>query len=189
MTKSLLLRLLIIAALAWACGPQPAAEESAGEESSSSSAAAVRDGALARLSTLEEKIVGLAEAIPEDKYTWRPGEGVRSVSEAFLHVASANYRLPNMIGTPPPEGMDFTDYDKSTSDKAEVIEALKASFAHYRKAAESIPEADLENAVKVFGRDSTNAGALITFNGHLSEHLGQSIAYARTNGVVPPWNQ
>ena len=188
MTKTLLLRLLIIAALAWACGPQPTAEESAGEETSSS-IAVVRDGSLARLSTLEEKIVGLAEAIPEDKYSWRPGEGVRSVSETFLHVASANYRLPNMIGTPPPEGMDFTDYDTSTTDKAEVVAALKASFAHYREAAESIAEADLENAVKVFGRDSTNAGALITFNGHLSEHLGQSIAYARSNGVVPPWNQ
>ena len=107
MTKTLLLRLLIIAALAWACDPQPTAEESAGEETSSS-IAVVRDGALARLSTLEEKIVGLAEAIPEDKYTWRPGEGVRSVSEAFLHIASVNYRLPNMIGSPPPEGMDFT---------------------------------------------------------------------------------
>ena len=139
MTKTLLLRLLIIAALSWACGPQPAAEESAGEESATS-IAAVRDGALARLSTLEEKIVGLAEAIPEGKYTWRPGEGVRSVSEAFLHVASANYRLPNMIGTPPPEGMDFTDYDKSTTDKAEVIAAMKASFAHYRKAPKASPK-------------------------------------------------
>ena len=189
MTKTPLMSILIIAALLSACGPQPAAEQPASEESSSSAASAVRDGALARLATLEEKYVGLAETIPQGKYTWRPGEGVRSVSETFLHVASANYRLPRMIGMPPPDGMDFEGYEKSTTDQAEIVAALKASFAHTRKALENVADGDLENAVKVFGRDSTNAGAMITFNGHLSEHLGQSIAYARVNGVVPPWNQ
>ena len=189
MTKTPLLSLLIIAALALACGAPPAAEEPAAEESSSSSAVAVREAALARLSALEGKYVGLAEAVPQDKYTWRPGEGVRSVSELFLHVTSANYRLPNVIGTPPPEDMNFEEYEKSTTDQAEIVAALKASFAHTRKAYENVADADLENAVKVFGRDSTNAGALITFNGHLSEHLGQGIAYARVNGVVPPWNK
>ena len=189
MRKTPFLTLLIIATLALACGPQPAAEAPAAEEQSSSAAVAVREGALARLSTLEEKYVGLAEAIPQDKYTWRPGEGVRSVSELMLHVTSANYRLPNMIGTPPPGDMSFEEYEKSTTDQAEIVAALKASFAHTRKAYENVADGDLENAVKVFGRDSTNAGALITFNGHLSEHLGQAIAYARVNGVVPPWNQ
>jgi len=187
-TKTPLLSLLIIAALALACGAPPAAEEPAAEESSSA-AVAVREAALARLSALEGKYVGLAEAVPQDKYTWSPGEGVRSVSELFLHVASANYRLPNMIGTPPPEGMNFEEYEKSTTDQAEIVAALKASFPHSRKAYENVADGDLENAVKVFGRDSTNAGALITFNGHLSEYLGQGIAYARVNGVVPPWNQ
>lgn len=188
MTKTPLLSLLIIAALALACGAPPAAEEPVAEESSSA-AVAVREAALARLSSLEEKYVGLAEAIPQDKYTWSPGEGVRSVSELLLHVTSANYRLPNMIGTPPPADMNFEEYEKSTTDQAEIVAALKASFAHTRKAYENVADDDLENAVKVFGRDSTNAGALITFNGHLSEHLGQGIAYARVNGVVPPWNQ
>jgi len=188
MTKTPLLSLLIIAALTLACGAPPAAEEPAAEESSSA-AVAVREAALARLSSLEGKYVGLAEAIPQDKYTWSPGEGVRSVSELLLHVTSANYRLPNMIGTPRPEGMNFEEYEKSTTDQAEIVAALKASFAHTRKAYENVADGDLENAVKVFGRDSTNAGALITFNGHLSEHLGQGIAYARVNGVVPPWNK
>ena len=189
MTKTPFRTLLIVAALALACGPQPAADEPAAGESTSSAAVAVREGALARLTTLETKYVGLAEAMPQDKYAWRPGDGVRSVSEVFLHVASANYRLPNMIGTPPPDDIDFEDYEKSTTDQTEIVAALKASFVHVRKAFESVPEGDLENPVKVFGRDSTNAGAMVTFNGHLSEHLGQSIAYARVNGVVPPWNQ
>ncbi|MDA1312824.1 MAG: DinB family protein [Acidobacteria bacterium] len=190
MTKTPILSILIVTALAVACGPQPAAEQPAAEQAAASSAAlAVRDGALARLSGLEEKYVGLAEAMPQAKYTWRPGEGVRSVSELFLHVVSANYRLPNMIGTPPPDGMNFEGYEKSTTDQAEIVAALKASFAHTRKALENVAAADLEKAVKVFGRESTNAGAMITFNGHLSEHLGQAIAYARVNGVVPPWNK
>jgi uncharacterized damage-inducible protein DinB len=190
MMKTGLFCILTMAALALACGPQPAAEEAAPAEAAASSAAlAVREGALARLATLEERYVGLAEAIPEAKYTWRPGEGVRSVSELLLHVASANYRLPNMIGTPPPDGMNFEGYEKSTTKQAEIVAALKASFAHFRKALENVADADLEKPVKVFGRESTNAGAMITFNGHLSEHLGQGIAYARVNGVVPPWSE
>lgn len=85
--------------------------------------------------------------------------------------------------------MNFEGYEKSTTDQAEIVAALKASFAHTREALENVADADLEKPVKVFGRDSTNAGAMITFNGHLSEHLGQAIAYARVNGVVPPWNK
>jgi len=189
MTKTRFFSTLILASLTLACASQPAPDESAAAPAASSAAVAVRDGALARIATLEEKFVGLAEAMPQDKYKWRPGEGVRSVSETFLHVASANYRLPNTIGTPPPDGMDFEGYEKSTTDQAEIVAALKASFAHYRKAVESVSDADLEKPVKVFGRDSTNMAAMITFDGHLSEHLGQSIAYARVNGVVPPWSR
>jgi hypothetical protein len=52
----------------------------------------------------ETKLVQLAEAIPQEKYTWRPGEGVRSVSEVFLHVAGGNYSIPRTLGVQPPEG-------------------------------------------------------------------------------------
>ena len=149
----------------------------------------VRENVLARLKTLETKLVGLAEAIPQDKYTWRPGDGVRSVSEVFLHVASANYRLPGMIGTPTPDGIDARSMEKSTTGQAKVVSVVKASFAHVRQAVEKLSGDDLEKATKLFGRDSNYRSVLLLMTGHLSEHLGQTIAYARVNGVVPPWNQ
>ena len=151
--------------------------------------AEVRDGTVARLATLERKFVGLAEAMPQGKYTWRPGEGVRSVSEVLLHVASANYRIPEAIGTDIPGGVDAGGMEKSTTDKAKITAMVKQSFAHIRAAVEKLSDADIDKAVKLFGRDTTYGGAIIFMTEHLSEHLGQTIAYARVNGVVPPWNQ
>ena len=147
-----------------------------------------RGEALKRLDSIEKKIVDLAGAVPAGKYTWRPAEGVRSVSEVYLHIAAANYGIPGSIGTPPPEGFSFGGYDKQTTDKAEILPKVKASFVHLRGAIEKLAVGDADNAVKLFGQDTTNRGALLGILEHLSEHLGQSIAYARTNGVVPPWN-
>ena len=149
----------------------------------------VRENTVARLNTLETKFVGLAEAIPQDKYTWRPGDGVRSVSEVLLHVASANYRLPGMIGTPTPDGIDARGMEKSTTDQAKTVSALKASFTHIRQAVEKLSGDDLDKETKLFGRDSNYRSVLLVLTGHLSEHLGQTIAYARVNSVVPPWNR
>src|SRR5437879_11300305 len=82
----------------------------------------------------ETKLLRLAEAVPAEKYTWRPGEGVRSVSEVFLHVAAGNYGILRRVGAQPPEGLDLRGLEKSTTEKAKVVEALKASFAHVRQA-------------------------------------------------------
>ena len=148
-----------------------------------------RDEGLKRLGTLEKKMVGLAEAVPAGKYAWRPAEGVRSVSEVYLHVAGANFGMPGALDTPPPEGFSFRGYDKSTTDKAEVVAKLKDSFAHVRKAIEKLSAGDGDKQVKMFRQETTTRNAVLTILEHLSEHLGQSIAYARVNGVVPPWSQ
>jgi len=152
-------------------------------------ASSFRDEALSRLGVLEKKFVGLAEAMPAEKYTWRPGEGVRSVSEVYLHIAGANFGMPRMIGTPPPADFNMRGYDKSTTDKAEIVKRVKASFAHVRQAIEKISAADMDKPVKMFGRETTTRNAVLAMLEHLSEHLGQSIAYARVNGVAPPWSQ
>ena len=144
--------------------------------------------ALARIDTLEEKFTGLAEAVPQSAYTWRPGEGVRSVSEVFLHVAGANFGLTRVIGTPPPEGLDLRGLQSSTTDKSEIVAKVRDSFAHFRAAVAKLGAADADQANKIFGRDTTTEGAVWTLLEHLSEHLGQSIAYARTNNVTPPWS-
>ncbi len=150
---------------------------------------AYREEALADLKNVETKYTDLAGAMAADKYTYRPGEGVRSVSEVYLHVAAANFGLSRIFGTPPPEGFDFRGMEKSTTDKAEIGSKLSESFAHIRGAIEKLGDGDAEKAVKMFGRDTTMRGALAGALGHLHEHLGQAIVYARVNGTTPPWSE
>ena len=175
-----LLLLSLIGLAAWAPAPPPVEAEPA--------STAYRDEALARLSSIEEKVVGLAEAVPGENYTWRPGEGVRSVSEVYLHIAGANYGIPNNFGTPAPEGFSFDGYEAQTTDKAEIVAKVKESFAHIRGAIEKLRAEQSEEGVKMFGQDMTTRQAVWFALEHLSEHLGQSIAYARVNKVVPPWS-
>jgi uncharacterized damage-inducible protein DinB len=137
----------------------------------------------------EGKFISLAEAVPADKYTWRPGEGVRSISEVFMHVAAANYNLPKLIGTPPPASFKPQGFDKSITDKAKVIETMKDSFAHVRTAVVNMPDSDLEKQLDWFGGKNTERGILLFMMRHMAEHLGQSIAYVRMNGITPPWTE
>ena len=147
-----------------------------------------KEEALGRIDTLEKKYTGLAEAMPQSAYEWRPMEGVRSVSELFLHITGANYGLTRFIGTPPPEGFSFQGFQNSTTKKSEITPQVKKSFAHLRAAVEKMDVSKKEEPVKMFGGTTTQRGAVLNLLEHLSEHLGQSIAYARTNKVVPPWS-
>ena len=142
---------------------------------------------LAEVRIQEMKFVRLAEAIPAEKYTWRPAPDVRSIAEVFLHVVAASYNLPKLIGTPPPSGFDPKDFDKSTTDKGKIIAALKDGFAHEKRAILAMSDADLEKQLDWFGGKNTERGILLFITRHAAEHLGQSIAYAREVGVVPPW--
>jgi len=144
---------------------------------------------LNELAGVEKRFVGLAEAMPADKYTWRPAGGVRSVSEVYMHVAAANYNIPRVLGTPPPAGFEVRGFDTSVTEKAKVIETLKQSFAHLRQAVLNMSDADSEKKLKWFGAENTYRGVLLFIIRHMAEHLGQSIAYARINGVVPPWTE
>ena len=136
----------------------------------------------------ESKLTKLAQAIPADKYSWRPATDARSVSEVFLHVAAANFYLPSRIGLKPPPDFKFEGYDKSTSDKTKVIDELKKSFAHAKQAVTSLSDADLEKNAQWFGGSQVSFRyAAMFMTAHQHEHLGQSIAYARSLGVVPPW--
>jgi uncharacterized damage-inducible protein DinB len=142
---------------------------------------------IAQLDDARDKLIQLAEAIPQEKYSWRPGEGVRSVSEALMHVVGANYYFPTLAGVEAPEGLS-RDMETTVTDKGEVIAALKSSFEHLRTNLRSAGEADLNQPAKMFGQDTTRRNVYIAAVVHTHEHLGQLIAYARTNGVVPPWS-
>jgi len=147
-----------------------------------------RDMFLDQLKDVETKVVGLAEAMPEEKYNWRPEEGVRSIKEVYVHIAFANYFLPSFIGVKPPAGISPA-MEKAPADKAKVIETVKASFAHIRQVVTNLPDADLDKQTKFFGQEMTYRGMLFFTANHMHEHLGQSIAYARTNHVTPPWSK
>src|SRR5262245_32805222 len=143
----------------------------------------------AQLKYVESQVVGLAQAVPAEKYPWRPAEGVRSYLEVCLHIAGGNYFLGSVLGTPPPDGIDSRAIEKSTTDKAKAIEAIQASFVHVRKVVAALTPGDLETKVDFFGEKPTKRRIVLEVLGHAHEHLGQSIAYARMNGVVPPWSK
>lgn len=148
-----------------------------------------RSEVMAEVMVQEDKFTRLAEAIPAEKYTWRPAPDVRSFAEVFLHVSAANYNLYKLVGTAPPAGLDLKTLEKSTTDKAKVIATLKDSFAHAKQAIKAMPDADLEKSMDWFGGKNTERGLLLFIVRHAAEHLGQSIAYARMAGVVPPWTE
>ena len=148
-------------------------------------ASGLRAELLRQLDDAQQKLVALAEAIPQEKYSWRPGEGVRSVSEVYMHVASANYFIPQAVGVNPPSGLE-KDLEKITQ-KARVVDTLKQSFAHLRQALLTVSDTDLDKSAKLFGNNTSVRNVFLTLVTHAHEHLGQAIAYARMNNITPPW--
>ena len=146
--------------------------------------------ALVDLQQMQKKYTDLARAIPADKYTWRPEAGTRSVSELFLHVAGANYGIPTMIsGTAPAPGYQREGFEKSTTDKEKIIEQLNKSFAYAMATIQKMSNADFAKPEKKLGPDANDGDVIYILVTHNHEHLGQSIAYARVNGVTPPWTE
>lgn len=141
---------------------------------------------LSSIKDAQDKLLQLAEAMPADKFSWKPAEGVRSVSEAFMHVAAANYFFGGrMTGTKPPA--EVRGLEKDVTAKADVITKLKESFERVNA---GIEKADMSATTKLFGgREGTMGDLAMIAVSHAHEHLGQLIAYARSNGVAPPWSR
>jgi uncharacterized damage-inducible protein DinB len=164
-------------------------------------AAQTREGVMADLladvAQVEKKMLALARAMPDSAYAWRPGDGVRSTAETFLHVAADNYFIPALMGVTIPsevgiKGDDFkttVTFEKRTLTREQVVAELEKSFQHLRSAMTATPEASLAEPLQFFGQKSTRRGLWITATTHLHEHLGQLIAYARSNKVTPPWSK
>lgn len=150
----------------------------------------LKDGIIKELTDAEEKITSLTNDIPQAKFTWRPEEGVRSVSEVVLHVAGANYFFLTLIGIKPPEAVKMdNDMDKKTTKKEEILEILKKSFAFTKEKINSLKEKDFDKMIDFFGNKLTERELLIKLATHSHEHLGQLIAYARMNGIMPAWSK
>jgi uncharacterized damage-inducible protein DinB len=136
-----------------------------------------------------EKFVALAEAMPADKYAWSPGEGVMPVARVFAHVARYNYGYPSSnMGIAAPAGVGLDTLERMT-DKAQVVALLRNSAQFVRSNVERMPSDQLARSTELYGRDVQQWAVLFQLLAHMNEHLGQSIAYARMNGIVPPWSR
>src|SRR6476620_12342518 len=134
--------------------------------------------------TLSEKFTGMARVMA-GQYDWRPGQGVRSVGEVFNLIVMENGLLAGVLSGAPNAGAR----PAPITDPEQLQEALKASYGNLQKVIAGLPDNDLQTTVKLFGRDWTKRDAVMHVLQDQPEHLGQSIAYARSNGVVPPWSK
>jgi DinB superfamily len=181
---------LVFSITAVVCAGTPA--RAGAQDTPKEVAAAIKAGFVADLDELQGKFVGLAEAFPQDKYTWRPMEGVRSVSEVFMLAAFEGYTfIPASFGAKPAALGTREEMAKlrSLTDKAEVVAHLKKGFAHAKQEMLTLDPATLTGKHKVMGTDMTVSETQLHISGDLHEHLGQLIAYARMNHIVPPWSK
>lgn len=192
----LLASVALVTMFAAACSQGPSEEE---QEAARQMAvdAAVQEAAAASLASftadlavMEEKFLGLAEAFPEEAYTWRPMDGVRSVSEVLILIAREGYGFaPTALGGTAAMSQEEMGELNAITDKAEVIDHLTKGFAHAKAELGAIDPATLVGSREVFGQERTTPELVLFVAGDMHEHLGQLIAYARTNEIVPPWSQ
>jgi uncharacterized damage-inducible protein DinB len=146
---------------------------------------------------VQKKMVALANAMPEATYAWKPSPPVRSTGEVLMHVAADNYFMPAVVGTkvPAETGIDARNYDtaaafeKKRLTRDQIIAELGKSFALLRSSMAGFPDEKLDASIEAFGDRMTNRALWVSTVTHLHEHLGQLIAYARSNNVTPPWSK
>ena len=144
---------------------------------------------LAQFDNSMSKFIALAKAMPADKFAWSPGPGVMTVARVYGHVANYNFYYPaSAMGIPSPSGIGLDSLEKMT-DKAAIVAMLERSNAHVKSSVSALTDEQLAKPTKLYGRTIPQWAVLFQLVAHMNEHLGQSIAYARSNGVVPPWSQ
>lgn len=139
--------------------------------------------------TAADKMVQLGNAIPAETYSWRPSEGIRSVRESMLHTASANYYFGSRLGGTLPDGINPQTLEQSDLSKEKTVEALQKSISFVEQTVKAMKAPDFEAEMEFFGNTVTKRQVMFLIGDHTAEHLGQLIAYARMNGVAPPWSQ
>jgi uncharacterized damage-inducible protein DinB len=143
--------------------------------------------ALLDLAAVQKKFVDLANALPPGKMTWRPSAGSRSFAEVFLHVSAERYGILSPMGATPPAGFNGKTFEKSTTDKTKIVEDLNRSWDFAQKTIEGMTNADFAKLLPKLGPQANAGDVVYILVADAHEHLGQSVAYARENGIVPPW--
>lgn len=136
------------------------------------------------------KIIQLSEAVPAEKYSWRPAEGVRSIAEVFSHIISANYYFASKLGAQIPKEINMETLEKDLTKREDILAALKKSYEVVDKAIKNTKDEDLVKKVEYsFPGEFTNMTSILIILSHSNEHLGQLISYARMNNIIPPWSK
>ena len=173
-----------------AATPQEVTEDVTQDVTAQESAAAEMTSFITDVEAMREKFIALAEAFPEDTYTWRPMDGVRSVSEVLMLIASEGYGFaPTALGGTAAMSREESSELSTITDKAQVVDHLTKAFAHAKMELEAIEPASLVGARTVFGQERTTPDLVLLVAGDMHEHLGQLIAYARMQQIVPPWSR
>jgi peptidylprolyl isomerase len=146
------------------------------------------------LESAERETMQLAKAVPEEKYGWRPGPGVRTFQQVFVHIAHGTHLILNIAeGAEPDDVKKMLDesgpLEQSPINKEKTLAALTGTFAEVHKYLDEVRAQQLTRDQDFFGQKMTSRAILVWLDTHLGEHLGQAIAYARMNGIVPPWSK
>src|SRR3954447_23282518 len=138
---------------------------------------------------VSQQLIALAEATPPSQFQWRPAPGVRSTSEVYMHIALANFYLLSVTGPKMPADIKSGEMEKTVTAKKDVVDWLKRSLEAVKTAHAGVKPEDLQRKVKIDNRDATVDGMYLRIIVHANEHMGQLIAYARMNGITPPWSK
>ena len=159
-----------------------------GNPSSQAMPAGFRQEFLGQFNSSMSKFIALAQAMPAEKFAWSPGPGVMPVAKVYAHVAHYNYRYPSQnmsVALPSSVKLDTLE---AVAAKEQVLALLRQSGEFVRAAVKEMPDDQLAAQTRLYGRDVQRWAVLFQLLAHMNEHLGQSIAYARMNGIVPPWS-
>lgn len=148
----------------------------------------IRDEILDHFRRSSYKISELARVMPADRFSWAPGEGVMEVGEVYMHIARYNFMyLDENLGIAPPDGFDYSGIE-SLRDKERVREIHDMSVRHVVEQVGALTAAELDGETELYGRQVQGWAVLLQLVSHMNEHVGQSVSYARMNGIVPPWS-
>lgn len=156
------------------------------------------------LEIAERQIVAVAECVPAEKYAWRPVAQARSFSEVFVHVATGNFMLLDVIGIAAPldlyaqvpaEGDAHflglicrnDELAASTREKNAVVGLLKRSLQAVSQSLAGASDGELNRRLSFFGEETTVRRVYLRLLAHTDEHMGQMVAYLRFNRIAPPW--
>jgi uncharacterized damage-inducible protein DinB len=187
MRNSLLTTVVVIAGLCIGITGAPAKSSDASSTDHTPPSYDMKGQSMSDLENVQKKFVDLANAIPASKFKWRPSPDSRSFAEVLLHVSGERYGILAMMGADKPEGFDGKKLEQSTTDKAQIIEELNKSWSFTQKTINAMSNADFARALPKLGPQANAGDVVYILVADAHEHLGQAVAYARENGIVPPW--